>query len=906
MDKIQILEHYWGYNTFREGQEPLVESILAGRDVLGIMPTGAGKSLCYQLPALMLDGITLVVSPLISLMRDQVSALIQSGISAAFINSTLTPNQTRLALSRASEGRYKIIYAAPERLFAPAFANFAENANIAMVVIDEAHCVSQWGQNFRPSYLRISEFIQSLPKRPIAAAFTATATSRVKSDIINLLGLNSPDVTVTGFDRPNLYFEVSRPNDKFAELVSYLSMNRNKSGIVYCATRKLVDKVSDRLRDEGFNAGRYHAGMSDAERNASQEAFIRDECPIMVATNAFGMGIDKSNVSFVIHYNMPMNLESYYQEAGRAGRDGENAECILFYSGSDVRLNQFLIERSFENEDGTAGEASEALKNNELELLKQMTFYCTGRTCLRNFMLRYFGEKTSADGCGNCSNCVKPHSSFRSRDITVEAQKILSCVRRMGESQSRWVITDILRGINNNRVALCGGAKQSTFGIMKNYSVGEMDRLISSMISDKYLTDDGDEILAWGKKARSVIYSGERVTMRESDKPSDFRDESEIGANANPELLNRLKSLRRKIAEMNGVPAFVIFSDATLRDMSAKMPTTERQFQDIYGVGQVKARKFGRKFLKEIKDFLNGSEAAESEKADRQTNALADKASEKPKNAPKIHIVRGENNEYVLPEEVSKALFDRLVALRADLSLDFGMQSNSLVKIDALAQISQEKPTTLALLHESGLLSPRAEELCGKYLVLEIREFLESGGQPPATECDFEINPDAGLLEKLLELRRDISERIYTPENRIFSTASLKGMSALKPLTRTQLSDRLHIGSSKSLMFGRLFLSEIRGFAGEGDLPDGFEGAPEADRELFLKLVDLRHSLALKEKKYDTSIFSDYTLYDICIKKPHSMEEFREIYGVGDFKADKYGEAFIEPVRRHNFGGNHT
>ena len=482
---------------------------------MGIMPTGAGKSICYQVPALMMDGITLVISPLISLMKDQVGALVQSGVSAAYINSTLTPRQSELALYRAANGIYRIVYVAPERLTTPSFLEFALHADIAMVVVDEAHCVSQWGQNFRPSYLKIADFIHSLPKRPVAAAFTATATEKVRNDIITLLGLKSPMVTATGFDRPNLYFEVVKPKDKFTALTSFLALNRGKSGIIYCATRKLVEEVCDRLIEEGWNAARYHAGLSDEERNSAQEYFIRDEKPVIVATNAFGMGIDKSNVSFVVHYNMPKNMESYYQEAGRAGRDGQPAECILLYSGKDVRLNTFLIEKTFEENTDLDEETAERLKANELELLKQMTFYCTSKYCYRRFILKYFGEHPDFENCGNCSNCTRSHTDFESKDVTVEAQKILSCIKRMNESQTRWVIIDILRGTLNNRVELCGGSRQSTFGIMKDLGSREIDRIIDSMIGDKYISEAPDGILSWGSGARGVIYSGMRVTVRE-------------------------------------------------------------------------------------------------------------------------------------------------------------------------------------------------------------------------------------------------------------------------------------------------------------------------------------------------------------------------------------------------------
>lgn len=406
MDQYRILKQVFGYDSFRPGQKELVESLLSGRDVLGVMPTGAGKSICFQVPGLLLPGITLVVSPLISLMRDQVNALVQAGVRGAFLNSSLTPAQYRKALSNARQGIYKIIYVAPERLLTSDFLDFALSVNISMVCVDEAHCVSQWGQDFRPGYLRIRQFLETLPTRPVVGAFTATATAQVRHDILSLLGLQHPKIVVTGFNRKNLYFDVRKPRDKFRELLQILREEGDKSGIVYCTTRKLVEEVCERLKEQGISATRYHAGLTDEERQQNQEDFLYDRKTVMVATNAFGMGIDKSNVSFVIHYNMPKDLESYYQEAGRAGRDGSPARCILLYSGADVRLNQFMIEKEKDNEELDEKTLRE-VRQKELERLKQMTFYATSRRCLRQFQLRYFGEQQVPDHCGNCSVCLK-------------------------------------------------------------------------------------------------------------------------------------------------------------------------------------------------------------------------------------------------------------------------------------------------------------------------------------------------------------------------------------------------------------------------------------------------------------------------------------------------------------------
>ena len=907
MNKYQTLEHYFGYTTFREGQERIIDRLLSGGDAVGIMPTGAGKSICYQVPALMMEGISLVISPLISLMKDQVSALVQSGVSAAFVNSTLTPRQSELALYRAANGLYKIIYVAPERLTAPSFLEFAMNADISMVVVDEAHCVSQWGQNFRPSYLKIADFIRSLKKRPVAAAFTATATQKVKNDIVTLLGLQSPMVTATGFDRPNLYFEVVKPKDKFAALTSFLSLNRGKSGIVYCATRKLVEEVCDRLIEEGWSAARYHAGLSDAERNEAQELFIRDERPVIVATNAFGMGIDKSNVSFVVHYNMPKNMESYYQEAGRAGRDGQPAECILLYSGQDVRLNTFLIEKSFEDNSELDEETAERLKENELELLRQMTFYCTSKYCYRKFILKYFGERPDYENCGSCSNCTQSHTDFEAKDVTTEAQKILSCIKRMNESQTKWVIIDILRGTLNNRVELCGGNRQSTFGIMKDTSSREIDRIIDSMISDKYITESTDGILSWGNAARGVIYSGMRVTVKEhTSADSASRKEDAIGLNADPELLARLRKLRAKVALLKGVPAYIIFTDASLRDMAEKMPTSEAQFRALYGVGSVKTEKFGRQFMDEIEAFLNekGIEVSRDDeskpvypkKSRTGTRARMGVASEK----PSVHLEKGVDGKYILPPEADADLFYALRTLRADLASDFCVQTNTLISTDALGQLCIVRPVTLDALRNLKILPQATAEYCGEDIVITIRKHIASKGGAIREACDIELIPDEALLVQLKKLRDELFRKYHTPRNRIFSDFTLVRMSQQKPVTRFQLMEKTHIGNSKCLVYGKIFIGAIRHYTGDFSEPDGFEGAPEADEGLFVRLAELRHSFALQEGKTDLTVMSDYTLYDICVKRPMNDEDFRQIYGIGEFKSQKYAAAFIEAVREYS------
>ncbi len=467
--KAELLKKYFGHSVFRAGQERIIDSIMSGRDALCIMPTGAGKSVCYQIPALMLGGITLVISPLISLMKDQVTSLVQNGVAAAYINSSLTAAQYGKVLLNVMNGKYKIIYVAPERLDLPEFVSVCQNLEISFVAVDEAHCVSQWGQDFRPAYLKIAEFVSLMPKRPVVGAFTATATDSVRADIEKYLRLREPFKITTGFDRPNLRFTVYRPaaRDKRKKLTELLSGMRESSGIIYCATRKTVEEVCGLLISEGYGATRYHAGLSDAERKSNQEDFIFDRKPIMVATNAFGMGIDKSNVSFVIHYNMPKNIESYYQEAGRAGRDGESAECILLYAPGDVKTNELLINYSEANPSLSA-EQQRAVHQKDLERLKQMTFYSTTNDCLRGFILKYFGE-SAAERCGNCSSCC---TEFTEMDVTSEAQKVLSCVIRSGQKYGRRIIADILRGSKSERVTGSGLRQLTVYGLLKGYTQG--------------------------------------------------------------------------------------------------------------------------------------------------------------------------------------------------------------------------------------------------------------------------------------------------------------------------------------------------------------------------------------------------------------------------------------------------
>ena len=614
MDKHEILQRCFGYSRFRSGQETLIDGILSGRDVFGIMPTGGGKSICYQVPALMLPGVTLVVSPLISLMRDQVMALKASGVPAAFINSTLSGAQMQAVYRNLLAGQYKIVYIAPERLEYAGFGNVAAQLQISFVAVDEAHCISQWGQDFRPSYLRIVNFLNTLPRRPIVGAFTATATKQVREDVERILALQDPVRMVTGFDRPNLSFEVIHPSRKDPELLRLLAGKRNKSGIIYCATRKKVESVCELLKDSGYRATRYHAGLEEEERTANQEDFLFGRERIMVATNAFGMGIDKPDVRWVIHYHMPRDPESYYQEAGRAGRDGTEAECILLYNTSDVTTAKFLIENSSENEE-LDEEARELIRQQDLERLGQMVGYCKTKDCLRGYILDYFGQK-HLEACGNCGNCK---GEFEEKNITREAQMILSCVVRVRDKLGYHVglttIVRILSGSKDKKLLQLGLERLSTYGLMKDMARNRIRSIADHLEGLGYLqTEPEHQTLQLTAKASQVLYRGQEVTMLVRKEPEEVPESRPAAAalklsSDETELFEVLRELRADLAREANMPAYMVFSNATLQDMARKKPRTMTDFRHVSGVGELKASWYGEPFLGKIREFLDSLEA---------------------------------------------------------------------------------------------------------------------------------------------------------------------------------------------------------------------------------------------------------------------------------------------------------
>lgn len=608
VNALETLKTYFGYDTFREGQEKIVEAILTNRDVLAIMPTGAGKSICYQIPALILPGITLVISPLISLMQDQVKALNDAGIHAAFINSSLTENQISKALYLAASGRYKIIYVAPERLENYEFLEFARNVEISMVTVDEAHCISQWGQDFRPSYLKIVEFIKNLPKRPIVSAFTATATEEVKNDILCTLSLADPEVVITGFDRKNLYYSVENIRRKDEFIMEYIEKHPTESGIIYCATRKNVDNLFELLFKRGVPVTRYHAGLTNETRKKNQDDFIYDRTPVIIATNAFGMGIDKSNVRYVIHYNMPQSMENYYQEAGRAGRDGENSQCILLFSLQDVMIDRMLLDnKDFSDVDE---EDEYLIRQRDIRRLQTMEGYCKTTGCLRNYILEYFGEKTSGP-CDNCGNC---HREYHEVDMTAEAKWVVNCVAETRGRYGLTIILGTLMGAKRARLRELRTDQYKSYGALSGHSEAELRTLISQMTEMGYLyqTQEKYSVLKLGN-ITPLKDANTRVIMRtyeekEPDKKKKIQKavrkrSTDALTSAGYDLFEVLRKLRLEIAKEESMPPYIIFSDKTLIDMCVKKPSDEEEMLNVSGVGANKLKKYGQRFLQEIQKF---------------------------------------------------------------------------------------------------------------------------------------------------------------------------------------------------------------------------------------------------------------------------------------------------------------
>lgn len=580
-----LLKQYFGYDKFRPGQKEIIQKVIDQENVLGIMPTGSGKSICYQLPSLLLDGLTVVVSPLISLMKDQVDAANQLGIPATFINSSLDGYETARRFQEIDRQQYRLLYIAPERFIMPDFIQAMNRWNVCMIAIDEAHCISQWGHDFRPSYLQMAKQLNQLPNRPVIVALTATATIQVAADIKRLLKIPDGNHIQTGFERENLRFQVVKDQKKEQYLVEYLKINKNQSGIIYAATRKEVDRIYHLLKKFGFSIGRYHGGLNENERTAMQEAFLYDRLQLIVATNAFGMGINKSNVRFVIHYQIPGSLEAYYQEAGRAGRDGLSSEAILLFAPQDTQVQKFFIQQS---------QREEEQKQKEYEKLKAMTEYAYIESCLQQYILNYFGETSSP--CNRCGNCLDDREIV---EVTTQAQMVLSCLKRMGENYGKQMLMKVLAGSKEQKLRALGFERLSTYGLMKNQSQKETMQLIEYLISNGYLLTVNGEypILKVTERGIQVLKGQEAVYRKEPKKVQQLSDEE------TDTLFEVLRELRTDLASEAGVPPYVVFSDSTLKEMSRIRPSSRLEMLQIKGVGQSKLDKYGEAFLSRIKNM---------------------------------------------------------------------------------------------------------------------------------------------------------------------------------------------------------------------------------------------------------------------------------------------------------------
>ena len=601
----EALKAVFGYDSFRQGQESVINAVLDGRDILAVMPTGAGKSLCYQVPAMLLSGITLVISPLISLMQDQVKALNEAGVDAAFINSSLSEKEMHDTFKNASKGQYKIIYVAPERLMSEGFVRLAKGVEISMITVDEAHCISQWGQDFRPSYMDIAEFVNVLDKRPIISAFTATATQNVREDIICSLGLTNPYFLVTGFDRENLFFQVDKPQSKDRFILDYLDRHKGESGIIYCATRKNVDSLYTLLKKRNISVAKYHAGMSIEERKQMQDDFVFDYTSIVIATNAFGMGIDKSNVRFVIHYNMPSSMENYYQEAGRAGRDGLNSECILLFSPQDIIINRFLLEhKDFSDIDPTD---AMTIRERDIKRLQIMEGYCYTTECLRNYILKYFGEDPQKP-CDDCGNCLR---QFETLDMTDEAKKIINCIYESRGRYGKNIIMDTVLGAKTARLEEIGASEYKSYGVLESSNKNLLRRLIEELLLEGYIQTGEYQVLKLGDisklklkdtKVLVKITDEDKATNRKLKPKKNIKGMDSL-TSSGFKLFDKLKELRLEIAREEKMPPYIVFNDKTLIDMCAKMPTTKSDMLNVSGVGENKYGKYGERFIAVIKEY---------------------------------------------------------------------------------------------------------------------------------------------------------------------------------------------------------------------------------------------------------------------------------------------------------------